>query len=73
MNLHAKIQVIFKHRYLKTIILVSEFLEFCTINYCSKCEFFQAHWLELLNSIRTNFILKFFDIPTSFYEFWNFK
>jgi hypothetical protein len=30
MNMHAKFQIIFKHRYLLTINLVSKFLEFCT-------------------------------------------
>jgi hypothetical protein len=35
MNMHAKIQIICKHRYLQTIILVSEFFEFCTIKYCT--------------------------------------
>jgi hypothetical protein len=38
-----------------------------------KCEFNQAHKLELLKSIHTKFILKFFDIPISFYEFWKFE
>jgi hypothetical protein len=34
-NMHAKIQYLILHRFLQTIILVSEFLEFCTIKYCS--------------------------------------
>jgi hypothetical protein len=36
MNMHAKFQIICKHRYLRTINLVSGFLEFCTIIYCVK-------------------------------------
>jgi hypothetical protein len=36
MNMHAKFQIIFKHRYLLTINLVSEFLEFCTKIYHAK-------------------------------------
>jgi hypothetical protein len=36
MNMHANIQIICTHRYLRTINLVSEFLEFCTIFYCAK-------------------------------------
>jgi hypothetical protein len=31
-----------------------------------KCEFNQSHWLELLKSIHTKFILNFFNIPTNF-------
>jgi hypothetical protein len=38
-----------------------------------ECEFNPAHWLELLKSIHTKFILKFLDIPSSFYKFWKFK
>jgi hypothetical protein len=38
-----------------------------------KCEFDQAHWLELLKSIHTKFSLPFLDILISFYEFWKFK
>ncbi len=36
MNMHAKFQIIRKHRYLWTINLVSEFLEFCTKIYRAK-------------------------------------
>jgi hypothetical protein len=36
MNMHAKFQIIYKHRYLWTINLISEFLEFCTKIYCAK-------------------------------------
>jgi hypothetical protein len=39
MNMYAKFQIIFKHRYLLTINLVSRFLEFCTIFYCMKVSF----------------------------------
>jgi hypothetical protein len=39
MNMYAKFQIIFKHRYLLTINLVSGFLEFCTIFYCMKVSF----------------------------------
>jgi hypothetical protein len=35
MNMHAKFQIIFKHRYLLTINLVSKFLEFCTKIFCA--------------------------------------
>jgi hypothetical protein len=36
MDMYAKFQIIFKHRYLRTINLVSGFLKFCTIFYCVK-------------------------------------
>jgi hypothetical protein len=36
MDMYAKCQIICKHIYLRTINLVSEFLEFCTIFYCAK-------------------------------------
>ncbi len=36
MKVHAKFQIICKHRYLWTINLVSEFLEFCTKIYRAK-------------------------------------
>jgi hypothetical protein len=36
MNVHEKIQIICKHRYLWTINLVSEFLELCTKIYRAK-------------------------------------
>jgi hypothetical protein len=37
-----------------------------------KCEFCQAHYVDWFKSIHTKFSLPFFDIPTSFYEFWKF-
>jgi hypothetical protein len=39
MNINTKIHIILKHRYLRTINLVSGFLEFCTIFYCAKVSF----------------------------------
>jgi hypothetical protein len=36
MDMYEKFQIIFKHRYLWTINLVSGYLEFCTIIYCTK-------------------------------------
>jgi hypothetical protein len=36
MDMYEKFQIICKHRYLRTINLVSGFLEFCTIFYCVK-------------------------------------
>jgi hypothetical protein len=36
MDMYAKFHIIFNHRYLRTINLFSEFLEFCTIFYCAK-------------------------------------
>jgi hypothetical protein len=44
-NMHAKIQYLILHRFLQTIILVSEFLEFCTIKYCSNVRLIKlASW-----------------------------
>jgi hypothetical protein len=37
-----------------------------------KCEFDQAHCVDLTKRSPTNFSLPFFDILTSFYEFWKF-
>jgi hypothetical protein len=37
------------------------------------CEFCQAHCVELIIRVHTKFTLPFLDIPTSFYEFWNFE
>jgi hypothetical protein len=36
MDMYAKLQIIFKHRYLRTINLFSRFLEFCAIFYCAE-------------------------------------
>jgi hypothetical protein len=36
MDMYGKSQIIFKHRYLRTINLVYGFLEFCAIFYCAK-------------------------------------
>jgi hypothetical protein len=36
MDMYEKFQIICKHKYLQTINLVSGFLEFCTIIYCTK-------------------------------------
>jgi hypothetical protein len=41
MNMHAKFQIICKHRYLWTINLVSEFWEFCTKIYHAKVSLVQ--------------------------------
>jgi hypothetical protein len=38
-----------------------------------KCEFGQAHCVELLKRSPTKFSLPFLDIPISFYEFWKFE
>jgi hypothetical protein len=38
-----------------------------------KCEFSHAHCVELLKRSPTKFSLPFFNIPTSFYEFWKFE
>jgi hypothetical protein len=38
-----------------------------------KCEFGQAHYVELLNRSPTKFSLPFLNIHTSFYEFWKFE
>jgi hypothetical protein len=37
-----------------------------------KCEFDQAHYIDLTKRSSTKFCLPFLDIPTSFYEFWKF-
>jgi hypothetical protein len=37
-----------------------------------KCEFGQAHCIDLTKRSPTKFILPFLDIPISFYEFWKF-
>jgi hypothetical protein len=57
MNMRAKFQIICKHRYLQTINLVSEFLEFCTKNLLRKSEFGRAHCEEWFKRINTKFIL----------------
>jgi hypothetical protein len=38
-----------------------------------KCEFCQAHCVELPKMSLTKFSLPFLDIPTSFYGFWKFE
>jgi hypothetical protein len=37
-----------------------------------KCEFDQAHCIDLTKRSSTKFSLPFLDIPISFYEFWKF-
>jgi hypothetical protein len=72
-NVHAEFQIIFEHRYLWTINLVSEFLEFCTQNLPRKSEFGQAHCEEWFKRIHTKFILNFWTflpVYTNF-EVWN--
>jgi hypothetical protein len=56
MKMHAKFQIICKHRYLQTILLVSEFLEFLYKNLLHKGEFGQAHCEEWFKRIYTKFI-----------------
>jgi hypothetical protein len=57
MDMYAKFQIISKHRYLQTINLVSEFLEFCAKILPRKSEFGQAHCEEWFKRIHTKFIL----------------
>jgi hypothetical protein len=72
-NMHAKFQIICKHKYLWTINLVSEILEILNQNLPRKSEFSQAHYEEWFKRIHTKFISTFLDIPRSFYEFWKFE
>jgi hypothetical protein len=57
MNMHAKFQIIFKNRYLWTINLISELLEFLYQNLPRKSEFGKAHYEEWFKRIHTKFIL----------------
>jgi hypothetical protein len=61
MNMCTKFQIMFKHRYLWTIILVSEILEFLYKNLLHKSEFGQAYCEEWFKRIHTSFykFLKF--------------
>jgi hypothetical protein len=65
MHIHAKIQNIINCSYLQTNILVFEFLQFCTRNYCTT--------VNLLKRSPTKLSLQFYDIPIKFYEFWKFE
>ena len=73
MAMHAKFQIKFKHRYLRTINLVSEFLEFCTKIYRAKVSLDKPTEKSGPIGFIQKKILKFLDLPTSFYEFWKFE
>jgi hypothetical protein len=53
MDMYAKFQINCKHRYLRTINLVSGFLEFCTKILPCKNELGQAHREEWFKRIHT--------------------
>jgi hypothetical protein len=59
MNMHEKFHIIFKHWYLWTINLVSEFLKFLYQNLPRKSEFGQAHCEEWFKGFIQNLFCNF--------------
>ena len=73
MIMHEKFQIIFKHRYLRTINLVSGFFKFCTKIYRAKVSLDKPTEKSGSKGFIQNLVCNFLDLPTSFYEFWKFE
>jgi hypothetical protein len=67
--MHAKIQSIIKYRYLQTIILVSECLQFCTRNYCIKVRLVKPTVQSGSRVFIQNFVCNFWTLLQVFMNF----
>jgi hypothetical protein len=61
-----------KLEYLQVHIFVNIYLYIRVLVILHKCEFDQAHCVDLTKKSPTKFSLLFLDILISFYEFWKF-
>jgi hypothetical protein len=73
MNVHAKFQIIYKHWYLWTINLVSEFLEFYTKIFHAKVSLVKSTVKSGSKGFIQNWFCKFWTLLQVSTNFWSLK